>query len=315
MRKTSLAFLFTILTATAGYASAASNTNPQSSADLFSAAKDGDTAKVRSLLSRVSTITGFDRYDLIKAALEAKCNTEIVKSVLDKKSDSFEPKLEEKYGYLENLRDGGRGHPSRGPIEKPGASLVSIAAKNFCPDALKLISEKTSAEDFALGAYQRPTKKMGTLETTTDSPIEEIANAAKKEGANDAEETPRIVATGKFIKTRVEADCVKVGGESCKAKAEFDKMTSEMAADVKQKEYEDSPAGIHDQACSAQAELQEHEAILNREKEIARTSGSANVVTLHKAGSRIVDLKNDLNEYRRLYKERAKKSLNLNDCK
>lgn len=93
------------------------------------------------------------------------------------------------------------------------------------------------------------------------------------------------------------------------------KMEDDEIQAKKDEIYNSSPQGIKEKTCEILLEIESNQEIINREKKIGRTSGVVNQIALHKAGSDIVDLTEQLNPLMLKYKKLTNKKIHLKACR
>lgn len=81
------------------------------------------------------------------------------------------------------------------------------------------------------------------------------------------------------------------------------------------KEHEESPEGMIEDACDAARQIKQLQAIINHEKEVGKVSGFVNAMNLHKAGNALVQQKYRLASIVTAYKTKTKKDLKVTACK
>jgi len=80
-------------------------------------------------------------------------------------------------------------------------------------------------------------------------------------------------------------------------------------------EYRESPEGIKEAACEVLSRIREREEDIARERRVGKkTMGVVDMAVLHSAGSDIVYMEEELEEYRKAYREKTGRKLRLNDC-
>jgi hypothetical protein len=311
--KHTILYLLLLAPALTACATTPSNFSQQENGSALQAAAAGDAARLRTILDG-KTLTSFDRFDLIRAAITNRCHPEVVEFVLAKKADPFEPILKEEYGYWENLRDGGVRGTSRITVERPGAYLVSLAARQSCVGALKAISEKTTPEDFAAGLYKSQRDFNSSFsKATTESYLSHIEKAMFRE--NEDAETRRIADTALFAVKRIESDCANGGGESCTAKAEWEKVKAGAEATAKGREHALSPEGIMEQACEAYGNMMSYLGLIQEEREKAKISGYENKLAIKSWGDSAHRHRQELENSQAHYRDKTKKTINpKKDC-
>lgn len=153
-----------------------------------------------------------------------------------------------------------------------------------------------------------------------------IFNRSEEEATTDTT-LINYLSTMNTFKKLVEIKCTndKETSVFCESKKSYEKFKSIGQSFVKQMEsdeiqakkddaYNSSPVGIKAQACSLFLEIQENQEKINREKKIEKTSGVVNQSALHKAGSNIVDLTEQLNPLKKEYKKITNKYIDFKSC-
>lgn len=95
----------------------------------------------------------------------------------------------------------------------------------------------------------------------------------------------------------------------------FDEALAVEQAEQKEIERRNSPEGIIEQACSCDRFIALNQQVIERQKEIAKVSGTSDLVALHNAGARIVDLTSFKNGLVAKYTMVTKKDLRKYECK
>lgn len=315
-------YLFSLLLFLGSCATAqpVSNLSIQEGEELEKAARTGDATKVRQVLSAKPEITEADRFWAIYNAVDGHCHTDVVKAILEKKSNAFDANIQKskESTFADRLKKVGEqlgsGPSTRQGLispERPAAILISMAGKNFCDEAFKLISEKTSSEDFALGLYQRQRNFHSSLAgATAPSFLEEFEKAAIRDNETE-EKAKQGVAVITFASQRIKADCEKHQGESCKAKDTLMKVGEAMKKEVQNREYAASPQGILDEVCNSHAQMQNYLDLINEENEKGKISGYVNKVALKQWGDRAYSAKKEFEAYSAQYKAMTKKAPNV----
>jgi hypothetical protein len=80
-------------------------------------------------------------------------------------------------------------------------------------------------------------------------------------------------------------------------------------------EYEKSSTGIKAAICEIDNQIAEAKAVIDREKQIGKVSGSVNMATLNRAGSKIVDLREVRKKLEKSYRKQAGKGISSDACK
>ncbi|MNK15779.1 hypothetical protein D3C87_339290 [compost metagenome] len=288
--------------------------------DIEQAAKSGDAERVKILLAARDSISEADRYNLIFSAVADECHPEVVRLIFQKNGEKFDSNISKakddtfadrlaKVG--EQIGVGKKDDAwSIGLPERPAAKLVEITAKHFCPDALMMIAEKTSAEDFAIGIYQRSTSvDIRVKGATNESFLEVFQKRVYRDNETD-ESSQNILSVSKFIGSRIQSDCSKFGGEPCKAKAAFNVTAQKLQSYAKARVYEESPDGILDQACESYGNIEHYLNLIKEENEKGKISGYVNKVSLKYWGDQVYRHRREFDALNAEYKSKSKKSIN-----
>lgn len=297
----------------------ASQLSNQEGNEIETAARSGDASKVQQVLSAKSEITELDRFWLIYNAVNGQCQTDVVKTVLEKKSDAFGPYTvkPQESTFADRLKQVGEQLGSgpatrRGKIapERPAAILINLAGRSFCDEAFKLISEKTSPEDFASGLYQKQQNFNSSFAgAMAPSFLEEFEQAVIRDNETE-EKTKGGVAVITFVSQRIKTDCEKFQGESCKAKEALMKVAQTMQKEIKDREYAGSSQGVLDEVCNSHAEMQNYLGLIKEENEKGKISGYVNKIALKQWGDRAYSAKKEFEAYSAQYKAMTKKAPN-----
>ena len=288
-------------------------------AEIDAAARSGDFAKIRQLLNRKQDITEVDRFWIIYNATNGQCHTDVVRAVLEKKPTIFDTNITKStvstFGdRLKSIGDqlGPDTSRRKGIIspERPAAILISIAGKNFCDAAFKLISEKTSSEDFAMGLYLRQIDFNSNLAGQTSSSFLEHFERATLRDDETEESAARAVSLSKYAAERIKSDCAKFQGESCKAEVAFRKIVENMGKEQNNREYAASPEGTLVEICNSYAQMKDFLILIKEENERGKISGYVNKVALKQWGDSAFTHKKELEAHSSRYKSLTKKSPN-----
>ncbi|WP_413612916.1 hypothetical protein [Bdellovibrio sp. HCB-110] len=288
--------------------------------EVETAARSGDASKVQQVLSEKSEITELDRFWLIYNAVNGQCQTDVVKTVLEKKPDAFGPYTvkPQESTFVDRLKQVGEQLGS-GPTtrqnkiapERPAAILINLAGRNACDEAFKMISEKTSPDDFASGMYQKQRDFNSSFSNAmSPSYLEDFERVALRDNETE-EKGKRIIEVSKFAAQRIKADCEKFQGESCKAKNVLMKVGENMKAEAENREYAASSQGVLDEVCNSHAQMQNYLDLIKEENEKGKISGYVNKIALKQWGDRAYSAKKEFESYSAQYKAMTKKAPNV----
>lgn len=87
------------------------------------------------------------------------------------------------------------------------------------------------------------------------------------------------------------------------------KLEKKLETDIKAEKYAKSPEGIKDQICELEAEIKEAREAIQRQNEIAKTSGFLDKSVMHSKGARIVDVKKEISELKYKLKNKTVKCM------
>jgi|GEM_PF-2005160 hypothetical protein len=288
--------------------------------EIENAARSGDANKVNQVLSGKSEITELDRFWLIYNAVNEQCQTDVVKAVLEKKPNIFESHTAkpQESTFADRLKQVGEQLGS-GPAtrqnkiapERPAAILINLAGRNACDESFKLISEKTSPEDFASGMYQKQRDFNSSFSNAMSlSYLEDFERIALRDNETE-EKGKRIISVSTFAAQRIKADCEKFKGDSCKAKEALMKVGATMKQEAESREYAASSQGVLDEVCNSHAQMQNYLDLIKEENEKGKISGYVNKVALKQWGDRAYRTKKEFEAYSAQYKTMTKKSPNV----
>lgn len=174
-----------------------------------------------------------------------------------------------------------------------------------------MIAEKTSAEDFAIGIYQRSTSvDIRVKGATNESFLEVFEKRVYRDNETD-ESGQNILSVSKLVGSRIQSDCSKFGGESFKAKAAFNVTAEKLRSYAKARVYEESPDGILDQACDSYGNIEHYLNLIKEENEKGKISGYVNKVSLKYWGDQVYRHRKDFEALNVEYRRRSKKSIDL----
>ncbi|WP_374028993.1 hypothetical protein [Bdellovibrio bacteriovorus] len=288
--------------------------------DVETAARSGDVRKLRELLSSKDIISDADRYNIIFNAVANDCHPEVVRLAIEKNSSVFDSNLPKKKDdtFADRLtkvgQEVGIGKQEVGwdigLPERPGAKLINVTAKHFCPNALMMISEKTQAEDFAIGIYKRSTMLDTRVKGATIESFLEVFEKKAYRDSESQESTENILSTLKFISDRLKNDCQKYGSESCTAQKALKETVARLQGYAKEREYAESSDGILDQACEAYGNIEYYLGLIKEENEKGKISGYVNKFSLKHWGDRVYSYKKEFVGLNNQYKAKSKKDIN-----
>jgi hypothetical protein len=289
--KTLLMFLLLVLSACATTPPSSQFSSKQGDQveDLIRA---GNSTKAIEEITKYPSITEADRFWLIYYSVNKQCLPEVVRTVLGKKGEVFEanmkkPKEDTFADRLQNIGDQLSGGPKVRSIsypEHPGAVLISTAGRNFCAEGFKMIADKVTAEDFAIGIYRKQKDFDSAFsDTMTPSFLEQFERVAIRDNETE-ERSQQILAIAKYSSNRIKEECSKIQGESCKAQEAFKKVGANMQAEASARDYAASPQGVLDEVCNSHAEMQNYLNLIREENEKGKISGYVNKVALKQMG-------------------------------
>lgn len=273
--------------------------------------------------SKEENLSGCQRYDAIHESLNNGCSPTTIKLLLDRREALFEETLfaeKENGNSLVGLikkasSDKDITCKMANDITRPGSILIALAAKKSCDEALKFLSNKTSAKDFALAVYTPINNSPSFLEYVFQTASEKHEESEFKKAE---EKVKGLFETLKVLVIRMDTDCKSGVKESCEGKQEVLKLAERITQASKDEEadekYAESSESILDEACPLQKELERNQLIIKREKEIGKVSGTINTGNLNRAGAWIVDLKPRIAKLNKEYKNKTKKNINFKNC-
>ncbi len=205
-------------------------------------------------------------------------------------------------GFIQILIDSGA---------KPDSTYLlgaSNAATQLCPRTVELIAPFFKDEiqaEFGIKAIENTKWKIKSFSENNVGTEEELNNAGK------------VV---KFFNNKATEKCKEydVKNKWCLVKDEFKNLqdtaqseAKKMEAEEKESDRANSPDGIKELICELQDEINEAQSAINRQKEIAKTSGVVDKSVLLSKGARIVDLKKEISELKMKHKKVSKKKFDL----
>lgn len=232
-----------------------------------------------------------DQAELIDAAFESGCRTDIVQLLIQKGLKPGE--LPRKKSFGESLMNNSAASYSG----KYGNKNLTAAVSNSCLDVVNMIMPMMTPNDIAAASMNY---KLAIIE----------------QRANDAATASRHAEIFKVLVSENKKYC-KEGDSSnvnCRALAHLKNEFAGMESREQHRQYKESPEGILTAACETNSDIRYEQGIIDDENAIGRTSGVVNKRVLHEAGGRIVELKKELSMLKEEYRKKTGKTLSLGAC-
>jgi hypothetical protein len=174
---------------------------------------------------------------------------------------------------------------------------MTAAIISYCPESIKIISEKLSKDDIA-----KASMNFDILD----------------EFANDEKIAPRIIETVSTLKNILEPICKSKVQNGCDAIKHLKDQLAQFETRENQNRFAETPQGkiqaLRDRSCDLQIRIEEQLNIINNEKKIGKAVGVVDAKKLYDSGNTIETLKNELLDVNNDLKQMKEKPVPRKDC-
>lgn len=197
---------------------------------------------------------------------------------------------------------------------------VKDAYEAVCPKTIDYLIKNRNEDEVASSATKYFIYSEGKVKTYIEG---------LKEGYSvDAEGVEALKPITNSFREFVTTKCPDTSKSSlvCTAREAFETSKANTEKTIKDAEnyavqlqseadYERSPNGIKAAICEIDNQIAEAKAVIDREKQIGKVSGTVNMATLNRAGSKIVDLREARKKLEKSYRKQVGKNVSFDACK